>query len=511
MKTIAITLVALILSTSGLVAQDYEFKNITKATKKSSGSIYNDNVLTGYYFFYLVDKLEGGKRGYRIEVLDANLKLTFSESLPMNQRTILLETAYNGNNMLFKFYDGVEHRVEYRILDKEGKMSKPIHRELDKYEDKLYRYQASTGNIMGLSSPNDQGFIDIVWEKPKAMKYRVTYIRNNGEIAWDYSPEITKGMKGGSFLVGSDQSILILESSAKSVTSKDRTFSLMALNYEGEEVFNIPLESDLYNLMPHNAFVNKKDGGFALIGEHYNKAEKMVKAESEGVFLRGISEDGLWKKEEFLDWEKDIKPKMTAEEYDQAKKFSIFFHDVIRTKEGNIIAIGEQYKKSASALGIASKVAGDGEVSTVALKVGNMIMLEINPNIELEDVYVFDKKDNTIDLPSGYAYVNKHVLGKFLASAGLLDFEFVQFNKDASVATIAFTDKVKEKGKINKQAVVQLVSYVDEDNAFTKDKISLKTEATALWVDRAKPGHILIKEYYRKEKVVKYRLEPINF
>ena len=50
-----------------------------------------------------------------------------------------------------------------------------------------------------------------------------------------------------------------------------------------------------------------------------------------------------------------------------------------------------------------------------------------------------------------------------------------------------------------------------QEPCVTADKIDLETEASDLYVMPAKPGFLLIAEYYRKEGKIELKLEPINF
>ena len=62
-----------------------------------------------------------------------------------------------------------------------------------------------------------------------------------------------------------------------------------------------------------------------------------------------------------------------------------------------------------------------------------------------------------------------------------------------------------------KQSKFHLVNFSDGEEEPVKDKIDLETEASDLYVMPAKPGFLLIAEYYRKEGKIELKLEPINF
>lgn len=511
---------AFILFGGTIQAQDYSISDVRRVTPRNYGEITKNDEVTGYYFFYQTDKLKKGQRAFEIRLIDANLEEIAKETIIQGKLTYMIDAAFNGSTLLFKFYDRKLKKVMYRTLSMDGQLSKAVYRAATKYEMRTLNMalQAGQEDFMNLSCPSSDGFIDVYGDKESTYAYKVAYIDNNGKVKWTYKPKATKGVYAATYMTSSNNQILLLESKAKSVmNAKDYTFSLKGIDMQGSENFHIPLTSKMYNLMPHNAFVQSNGSGFTLIGEHFDINKKMMKAESQGVFMRDISEEGLWEYETFLGWESDIKPTMSAEEYKNFSKFSVLFHDVVRTKEGNIIAIGEQYKKQVSAMGVLGAVAASSSSSTssnvalMEIRLGDMVMLHINKDRELENVNIFDKKNRSIQLEQGAGVTNTHVLGKILKAYGYMDYEFNQFNADKSVNTTAFYDRQKEKGKLLRQTVIQLVNFVDEDNDFTLDKISFNTEANEMWITRGKPGFLTVIEYWKKEKKMTWRLEVVNY
>ncbi len=42
------------------------------------------------------------------------------------------------------------------------------------------------------------------------------------------------------------------------------------------------------------------------------------------------------------------------------------------------------------------------------------------------------------------------------------------------------------------------------------NRFPINSEAKYMWVQKAKPGYVMIREYYKKQRTVKLRLEKIN-
>ncbi len=50
-----------------------------------------------------------------------------------------------------------------------------------------------------------------------------------------------------------------------------------------------------------------------------------------------------------------------------------------------------------------------------------------------------------------------------------------------------------------------------EDPDFVVDQIDLTSEATAIGVLPGKTGHVLLIEYFKRDKAIKFRLEEFNY
>tara|TARA_B110000091_G_scaffold169049_1_gene181274 strand:+ start:82 stop:945 length:864 start_codon:yes stop_codon:yes gene_type:complete len=286
---------------------------------------------------------------------------------------------------------------------------------------------------------------------------------------------------------------------------------------DGELNYELELETSRYTLLPHNAFIDDKNGDMTILGEYYDADDKSMKAESKGLFVKVVDENGDKISDKYISWSRDIGSKVSSEDRREVQNYSIYFHDVQMTKSGKIIAIGEQYRKQLSAGGTAMKLlaAASGNVSTNAssleMKIGKMFVVTLDENYDVGTVEILDKKPRRVVLPQEYALVNRHLMAKLMAAEGSFDYSFTQTNEDMTLISIGYTDSEKEKGKLMKQSKFHLVNFSDGEEEPVKDKIDLETEASDLYVMPAKPGFLLIAEYYRKEGKIELKLEPINF
>lgn len=507
----------LMLSVQFTIAQEYTLKQVGRASLRNAGTIMDNNLVKGYFFFYENGRIDKKNSNFDIVVLNEELEEVESKTIKEPKTTYLMESSYNGNTILFKFYDTKAKTVIYRTLGTDGKLSAKKTREANKYE--TVAYMNGIGKDLkntNLSSVGDDLFIDIYSFKSKKFKYQVEGIGNDGAIDWTYTPEDRKGMTGGQLLASSKYTILLLQSETKNQMSKDVSFYLIGLSKSGEEQFTIELRNTKYNMLPINAVVNE-DQSFTILGEYFDAGDKAMKSESEGLFAKTISADGDEEGETFLSWTKDITPKVPSEHRRAMKQYSVYFHNIFLTNDGNIYAIGEQYKKQISAAGVAFKAIAaassnaSSNVSAAEIQIANMVMIKINPDMEVEKVEVWDKAHSNVMLPEGYGVVSKHLLARILVAQGDFDYSYTQNDDENSVYTVAYTDREKVKGKLSKQALIRFVSFNEGDDDAVQDKMELVTDADQMVVLPAKAGYVLVAEYSRKEKTITLELTEFDY
>lgn len=140
------------------------------------------------------------------------------------------------------------------------------------------------------------------------------------------------------------------------------------------------------------------------------------------------------------------------------------------------------------------------------MKITDMVLLQLNDKFALEAATVYDKYNNNVELPSGYDFMTPHTLALLLKTYGSFDYSFTQMGKHKGSFMSGYTDF--EKGKDYRGLTFNSISY--NDGKMTTDKIMLKTKASTLRVLPAKPGSVLLLEYFKKDKRLDLRMEKLN-
>jgi hypothetical protein len=119
---------------------------------------------------------------------------------------------------------------------------------------------------------------------------------------------------------------------------------------------------------------------------------------------------------------------------------------------------------------------------------------------------IYEKNNNNFGLNTGTDFSSPHRLALLAKMYGAFDYSFTQIGKNHSSFTTAYTDY--ERSKEYKGLTFNAISYYD--GKITRDKINLKTDAKWLNVLPAKPGSILIMEYFKKSKRLDMHMEKLN-
>lgn len=516
LRTIVVTILSLLIFIPSH-AQEVVIENIREFTKGNSGVIRNGTQVKGYFFFYQVEKADKKNRVYEILVLDENLKETANQKITEPKTVGLLEATYNDNVILFKFYDSKAKKVIHRNMTTTGTLGDKVMRAATKQEIADYNFRINSDKTASaeLTAAGKEMFVDVSKSKVgKFIGYSIAGISNNAETVWTYAPTTLTVHEDVSVLYADDKTALFLISSLKKGSTTDYKFSVLCLDVKsGEKKFLNKLQNSQYNMMAHNAHIDYEKSQIVLIGEYYDAKEKAGKSASDGVFVNVMDLNGGEVSESYIDWIKDVSPSLEEEDKKELKKIFIYFHNIVRLSNGNVMAIGEQYKKQVSKAGVAMNVlmgSNNTNVSMAEMWVGKFLLLTINSEYKLEAVKILDKKPNSMLMDESWTYVNQHRLAQYMAATGEFDFRFSLPNEDASLLSIGYVDREKIEGKGRARRIFHNEVYDVKTNTYTHAKMLLETEGLNIYALPNKVDRVLIYEFFRKAKQIKLHLEEIK-
>lgn len=515
-KCIWLMVVASLLCGSVSAQSKLSIDKVYSASLRNSGAIITNNEVKGYFLFYKSDKIDRKNYEYTLQILDENLNKVKDIRFTDSKSVSLQEASFNGNNLMFAFFDEENKLLDYRSYSFDGKQTVSYQRDLDK---KSIRYMETKMEQNSEESQNSTlyaieglGFISCIPIRDDGQySYEVNFYNGEKRSQWTYNPETGDKFEAAQFLGNSD-SVAVFQ-----VTRKK---ALMAGKYEswllgiglakGNTVFEFQTENkDKFNFMPMNVATVAGAAGFVLSGPYFNPDDNVLKDKSLGMGIWIMNNKGQIIRSKYSSWEADLSKYLPVNSKGKLDDIGyLFIHKVIRTSDDRIFAVAEGYKQQASAFGIATTVLSRGNgASTVKLKITDMIGLEFDSSFALKNAVVYKKNSNNIEFPGGFEFTGPQTMAMMAKyNYDAFDYEYTQISSDKSSFVVGYKDYVKEDGY--KGGTFNSISYYN--GKFSTDKINLKSSASSLKVLPGKTGSVVILEYYKKDKRMEMHMEKLN-
>ncbi|MCK8480849.1 DUF6770 family protein [Psychroserpens algicola] len=488
----------------GVYAQQKSLDEITSFKIKNSGTFIDKNKdVDGYYFYYEVDKLKKGKREYAIKMLDNNLNDIATKSYIDDKNTILAQSKFNNQALMFAMVNLKERMYKLVTFDKSGNQGEDIKIEVSKKELRWLSMMMKSGDFNLLFPVDDNGFLFNYVKNNKKLGYGLKYVSTNGGASWDFnSPEDAKELLFLNPLEANDKVVVAMEGSKKSMLSQTIDMKVVVIDIKtGKRLFEKDFSREDNPRLITNAFLTKDDN-VVLLGEYFDKGDNIAKDDSKGLFAQVVDLTGNEISDNKVSWEHKIDKMMPADSDGKKRKSTyVYFHDIIRTQTGSYYCIGEKYRKTISAGGML--LGGNATQLTIT----DAVIFEFNNNFELQNIKQIEKGKSRA--PSITDFGSPQLNAHALAAYGAFDYEFTQIDQDRDRFYSTFIDYERLKGEKNKLAF-KAVMY--SDGELTEDKIYLQESKgkVSFRVLPAKLGHVMILEYNRKEKTLDIHLEKLN-
>lgn len=498
-----------------------QIENVRSTYIRNSGEIMDGEELKGYFSFFVSDKISKSENEYTLQILDKNLAKVKEIKFEDDKNIQVLESSYNGNAIMFLFYNKKEKTLEYRAYDFNGKQKMSYVKDLDKRSQALlestYGSKSDEGQNEALFSVNNDGFVTVYPVKEKKYySYEINFFFSNKRKTWTYeAAEDQEDKFAQAVYLGATDSLVLFEV----VKQKSMMFSggphawVVGLYiHNGKKAFEVMTEEDDHKLYAMNVATISGKSDFILMGPYYSPDAKVMKDASQGIGAWTMNSKGKVTAKKYNSWTGDIAKYLPVSSKGKIDNVGfIFFHKVLQMADGSFFAVGEGYKKSVSAEGVAGKVLSSltsVRTNTSAFKVviTELLTFRFDENFGITDARIYEKNNNDMELPGGAEFMSPHVMALIAKAFGAFDYAFTITDKDHTRFNVGYTDYVRsgdEKG-------LQFKSLNYADGQMSEDKISLKSKAKWTRVFPAKPGFVTILEYFKKDKRLEYRLEKLN-
>ena len=487
---------------------------------RNSGTIMENNQIKGYFFLYQSDKIDRHTNEYTLQVLDQNLnkvkEIKFEDSKKLN----LLEASYNNNSLAFLFKNSDNKTLDMKIYSLAGKLKYSYSNDYDKRTDDLMNaygtLHTDEGTNQNVFDVGGRGYVSVLpLREGKYRTYEVNYYSSEEKKQWTYQPQDDEERFAVAEYLGGTDSLILLE-----VLKKDRALSgkmkasLVGINFiTRKKAFEIEETDDKYIHVPTTVMPAKEKGQLLVIGSYFVKGDNIAKDFSKGMVVLTINGQGKILNKTYNSWALDFGKYLSTNNKGKVDKVGyLYTHRVIQAPGGKTFVVGEGYKRQASAGGIAGTVllgamgAKSGAIGVTKIVVTDLVIMELDDQYKVTNATLYDKNSHTVEASSVSDFNSQHQIALMVKMTGGFDYEFTTGEPDNATFTVCYSDY--EKSSEYKGKTFNAVRY--NGSKFNTDRIELKSKASRLKVFPAKPGSIMIMEYYKKDKRLDFRLEKLG-
>ncbi|MFZ6050668.1 DUF6770 family protein [Halocola ammonii] len=517
MKNLVLTLTMLIACSVSLIqAQTTSITGVKSFQSGNSGSIFDNNEVLGYYSFYVTDKVSRREKKYLLQIMDNNMKVSHEIEFVKSKYYYFLESAYNGEALCFSFYNAQFRRVEYLLYSREGeKLGETNTNELNSAEiEMIFQVVGDEDNNYsgGLTAIPNEGFVRYEMDYKKGVWMKMVMFDNNGKQQWiaDSNTKAKKAFESG-IPFYSDENIVatFFSTRSKRMSVKDQVSMILFHDAQsGDLLFQSEPIKAKKKFMPNGVSYDAISNAYMVYGEYYDFTDRIGKDESKGLYFQSLNADGKLQSEGFASWKEDIYPNLPAGDDLYDKDANLTIHNMLRTADGKVFAVGEQFKKTASALGIAGAMLG-GETALVQLTILNLVVFEFNDNLEVQDIKVYEKDKSRVQLPQGAGLNSPTALAYFARFYGAFDYRYTTTANNFETFSVAYINFDREKGEKNNYVVGNLL-YDSENQELVSDLMKLDDRPSSFAVYPAKPGYFGLIKYYKRDDRLRFSLEKMN-
>ncbi|NLR77393.1 DUF6770 family protein [Chitinophaga eiseniae] len=493
--------------------------NVYSTYLRNSGTITENGQIKGYFFFYQSDKIDRRTNEYTLQILDENLNKVKDIKLQDSKSVNLLEAAYNGNSISFFFQDEKERKLTMKVYSMDGKLKYTYLNEYTRQTEELMKQYVSLhtddGTNQNVFDVGHKGFVSVMpLRDGKDRTYEVDFYGSEKKGYWKYTPNDDEGRFAMAEYLGNTDSLVILQVfKRKHLIGNNVSGHLVGINFVTKrKVFDLDYEDQDFLFSPASVVRQKNTGNFIIAGTYYDKGASVMKDASKGLAFYTMNSKGKILSQSYNSWDKDFSKYIKTTGKGKIEDVGyLYIHKMIQSTNGQLYVVGEGYKKKANAAGIAltaaAAAAGSfGSAGVTKLVITDLVVMSFDGDYHVTDAKIYEKTDNTAMSNPLVDFASQHLLAAFLKGTGAFDYEFTTGEEDSDNFSICYSDYVREEDY--KGQTFNTIHF--NGSKFTQDKIQLKSKASKLKVFPAKPGSVMILEYFKKEKRIDLRLEKIS-
>ncbi len=511
MKTRKTILSFLILAISfGSFAQSKMFENVLDVEVKSSVAIVSNQQIVGYAFFYKIDKMK--KSGlYRLSILDENLKEIGSNEFEGGKDLILTRANYESEKLMLSFYDEDkfdDFKKFVKVYDLKGKQLGLVGYDPEKVKKGMFgsaMAEQMDALYEGIENVEGKGFVRLYQSKAKTGGIDIQFINLNGKLGWEKNITADKGDRTELYLIATTpNTILLCQMERGGIMDADPAVFLIGLSTtNGNQLFKKPLDIKGNSYEP--MLVKKMpDGKIRMVASLLDESAKFLKALPKGISLSELNDQtGEITIIKDFTYANDLSRVLSMKSDTKAEEGYIKPHNLLMQDDGSMVLVGEFFRKTVSAGGMAMKVLRQGSASAAQATIEDMFLLRISSSLKATSLEKIEKDKERTPLPTDFMSIG--LTSKWLTALNSWGYMYTDEGMNGSNKTVV------ARGSFGDEKYGTVAITIDDKKGFSQKRFSIPKEKNVrYYISRAKPGYVMITKYNSKAKTMSVNLEKVN-
>lgn len=327
----------------------------------------------------------------------------------------------------------------------------------------------------------------------------------DGKLKWEQSITAEKGDRSDLYLLATTpNTILFFQMDRSGVMDRDAAIFLVGLSTEnGKQLFKKTL--DVKGLSYEPMLIKAStDGKLKIISTMSEEDKKFATAKPIGFSIGELNDQtGEIKTIKDFNYLNDLGTLLDMKNESKSEDGYIKAHNICMMQDGSMVVVGEFFRKTVSAAGMAFKILSQGNGSASQATIENIFLLRIDNNLKPKASEIIEKDKEKVPLPTDGIPIG--LVSRLLTYQHSFGYIYTDEGLDGKKKTIL------ARGSFGEDKYGTIAFTFDEKKGFTQKRFDFEKEKkVSYFISRGKPGYVMISKYNAKEKTMSVNLEKVN-
>ncbi|MEK7254439.1 MAG: DUF6770 family protein, partial [Bacteroidota bacterium] len=230
------------------------------------------------------------------------------------------------------------------------------------------------------------------------------------------------------------------------------------------------------------------------------KTAQVFADNSLGIFAMSLDLKGNVATRKHLSWAGEVSPLLgTTVSGKITGKGHLFFHNFIKTADGKMWGVAENFWKAADGLGIAASILSPGTGNWLQMKLGDFYLFELSSDFSLRKIWTVAKKEHGISPPVDPIFDRPQALARSMRQ--WFDYRSTTLSSDCSSFLIRYND---EGGARSVESIIKYEQGELESGAMNEQDEQFLEVNTLI---KQFPGDVLAADFNAKKKLLELWLD----